>query len=313
MGHKYKVTVEEMNERFDNYLALKSDISRSGIQRLIKSGLAMVNGGVEKPGYKVKAGDVIELIVPDEPDTILIAEEIPLDIIWEDDHIVVVNKPAGMVVYPAVGNRSGTLMNALAFRCNKLSPVGAPLRPGIVHRLDKDTSGVMVIAKDNITHYDLVDQFREREIEKQYLALVFGNLKDEKGEINKAIGRSCSNRKKMSTKARRAKEAITQYEVEKRFGCATLIKVRILTGRTHQIRVHFASIGHSVLGDSLYGKKVSLETGQGLIKFDRQMLHASSLKLKHPVAGNIQEFTAPIPEDMQKTIHKLKDLKNSCF
>jgi 23S rRNA pseudouridine1911/1915/1917 synthase len=308
MGHKYTVSAEEIHERLDNFLSLKSDITRSGIQRLIKSGLAMVNGGVEKPGYKVKSGDIIEVIVPDEPDTILIAEDIPLDIIWEDDHMVVVNKPHGMVVYPAVGNRSGTLMNALAFRCKKLSPVGAPLRPGIVHRLDKDTSGLMVIAKDNITHYDLVDQFRDREIDKQYLALVFGNLKDKKGEINKSIGRSLSNRKKMSTKARRTKEAITQYEVVERFAFASLVRVRILTGRTHQIRVHFASIGHSVLGDSLYGKKVSLETSQAIIKFNRQMLHASSLKLKHPVTGEMQEFTAPMPEDMEEAIEKLKEL-----
>jgi 23S rRNA pseudouridine1911/1915/1917 synthase len=308
MGNKYTVSADEMNERLDNFLCVKSDITRSGIQRLIKSGLAMVNGGVEKPSYKIKAGDIIELIVPDEPDSILIAEDIPLDIVWEDDHIVVVNKPAGMVVYPAVGNRSGTLINALAFKCKKLSPVGAPLRPGIVHRLDKGTSGIMVIAKDNITHYDLVDQFREREIEKQYIAIVFGNLKDDKGEIKKPIGRSSSNRKKMSTKARRTKEAITQYEVVERFGYATLVRVRILTGRTHQIRVHFASIGHSVLGDSLYGKKVMLETGDGIIKFDRQMLHASILKLKHPVTGEHQEFTAPMPEDMQEALDKMKKI-----
>jgi 23S rRNA pseudouridine1911/1915/1917 synthase len=308
MGKKYKVSIDEMNERLDNFLSLKSDVTRSGIQRLIKSGLATVNNGVEKPGYKVKAGDIIELIVPDEPDTVLIAEDIPLDIIWEDEHMVVVNKPPGMVVYPAVGNRRGTLMNALAFRCKKLSPVGAPLRPGIVHRLDKDTSGIMVIAKDNVTHYDLVDQFREREIEKQYLALVFGNLKDDRGEINKAVGRSWTNRKKMSTKARRSKEAITQYEVTERFGLATLVKVRILTGRTHQIRVHFASIGHSVMGDSLYGKKVSLETAHGVIKFERQMLHAYSLKLKHPATGEYREFFAPIPSDMQEAVDKLKSL-----
>ncbi|UCH81969.1 MAG: RluA family pseudouridine synthase [Nitrospiraceae bacterium] len=307
MGNKYTVSFDEMNERLDSFLSLKSNIKRSGIQRLIKSGLAMVNGGVEKPGYKVRAGDVIELIVPDEPDTILIAEDIPLDILWEDDHMVVVNKPPGMVVYPAVGNRSGTLMNALAFRCRKLSPVGAPLRPGIVHRLDKDTSGIIVIAKDNVTHYNLVDQFREREIEKQYLALVFGDLKDDNGEIKKAIGRSWSNRKKMSTKARRAKEAITQYEVVQRFGYATLARVRILTGRTHQIRVHFAFIGHPVLGDSLYGKKLKLETEKGFIKFSRQMLHACSLKLKHPATGDYREFKAPMPGDMQEAIDKLKE------
>jgi len=311
MGNIYTVSIDEMNERLDNFLCLKSDITRSGIQRLIKSGLATVNSGVEKPSYKIKAGDTIELIIPDEPDTILIAEDIPLNIIWEDEHMVVVNKSAGMVVYPAVGNRSGTMINALAFRCEKLSPVGAPLRPGIVHRLDKDTSGVMVIAKDNITHYDLVDQFREREIKKQYLAIVFGNLKDDKGEITKPIGRSLSNRKKMSTKARRTKEAITQYEVMERFGFATLVRVRILTGRTHQIRVHFASIGHSVLGDNLYGKKLKLETGQAIIKFDRQMLHSYSLKLKHPVKGGIQEFIAPMPEDMQEVIDKLKELSTN--
>jgi 23S rRNA pseudouridine1911/1915/1917 synthase len=294
-------------ERLDTFLSLQADLTRSHVQKLIRDGLVKVNGSIEKPGCKVRIHDRVELTIADQPEDVLVPEEIPLDIIREDDSIIVVNKLPGMVVYPAAGNRSGTLMNALAYRCGRLCSIGAPLRPGVVHRLDKDTSGLIVIARENKAYYRLVDQFREREVEKQYLALVYGNLKDDSGEIVKMIGRSSSDRKKMSTRTRRGKEAITHFTVVKRFNAATLVKVNILTGRTHQIRVHFASTGHPVLGDKTYGKKSSLRIGQKVIKFPRQMLHAYSLKLKHPATDEFMEFEAPVPEDMEKVIREFEE------
>jgi 23S rRNA pseudouridine1911/1915/1917 synthase len=276
----------------------------------MKQGLVTVNKYTGKPGYKVKAGDRIEVTMPDEKNGGLIPENIPLDIIFEDEHIIIVNKPSHMVTHPAAGNKSGTLMNALAARCKKLASVGAPLRPGVVHRLDKDTSGVMVVAKDDAAYYHLIRQFKEREVEKHYTALLYGSLKKNYGEISAEIGRSVSDRKKMSTKTRSGKEAVTRFEVMKRFQSATLVKVRILTGRTHQIRVHFSSIGHPVLGDKTYGKKVEIDAGsKKKISFPRQMLHAFSLKLAHPVSGEVLEFTAPLPEDMEKAIRELEEVE----
>ncbi len=303
----YSITPETKAERLDTFISSKSVFTRSFIQKLLRQGLVTVNSRPEKPGYKVKTGDIIDLTIPDEPERVLVPEDIPLDILWEDEHIVVVNKPPNMVVYPAAGNRSGTLMNALISKCEKLSPVGAPLRPGIVHRLDKDTSGAMVIAKDEISHHNLVDQFKNREIEKNYMALLYSNTREDKGEINSAIGRSLSDRKKMSVKSRSGKEAITRFEVIKRFGVATQVKVRILTGRTHQIRVHFASVSKPVLGDRTYGKKTSIDLGSKKITFNRQMLHAHTLKMKHPVSGDIMEFTAAVPDDMKETIAALSE------
>lgn len=303
----YIVEPDKTAERLDTFLSLQADLTRSHVQKLIRDGLVTVNGSVEKPGYRVRVRDSVALMIKDEPREVLIPENIPLDIIHEDDSIVVVNKPAGMVVYPAAGNRSGTLMNALAHRHDSLCSIGAPLRPGVVHRLDKDTSGLIVIAKDNRAYYRLVEQFRGREIEKRYLALVYGYLKDDTGEIVKMIGRSASDRKKMSTRARRGKEAITQFSVVMRFAAATLVTVKILTGRTHQIRVHFASTGHPVLGDRTYGRKSSVRSGQKEIKFPRQMLHAQYLKLKHPITGEFMEFEAPVPEDMEKGIRELAE------
>ncbi len=304
----YTVRTETEIDRLDTLLSLKSSFTRSHIQRLIKLGMVTVNGNIEKIRYKVKINDRIEISIPDKPLELLLPENIPVDIIKEDDHIIVVNKPPHMVVYPAIGNRNGTLMNALAYSCDTLSPVGAPLRPGVVHRLDKDTSGLMVVAKNNRAHYDLVDQFREREIEKYYLVLIYGNLKDERGEIKKSIGRSTSDRKRMTTKSRSGKEAITQFEVIERFRQTSLIKAKILTGRTHQIRVHFASIGNPVLGDRIYGKKTLLTSGRQTINFPRQMLHAHRLKLKHPASKEIVQFEAPMPEDMEKSIDEIKML-----
>jgi 23S rRNA pseudouridine1911/1915/1917 synthase len=303
----YKVSPEKSSERLDMFLSSECGLTRSRVKKLIELGAVTVNSHPKiKTSHKLRGNDQVELVIPDEPEGILIPEDIPLEIIWEDDHIIVVNKPHGMVVYPAAGNRSGTLMNALVSKCTISASAGGPLRPGIVHRLDKETSGAMVIAKDDLSYHGLVDQFKNREIEKHYLALLFGSLKEEKGEINRAIGRSLSDRKKMSTRTRKGKEALTRFEVIERLGPVTMAKVRIITGRTHQIRVHFASIGHPVLGDRTYGKKTSIRIGNITIPFRRQMLHAHTIKLRHPVNGDIMEFTAPVPEDMEKVITKLK-------
>jgi 23S rRNA pseudouridine1911/1915/1917 synthase len=250
----------------------------------------------------------VEVTLP-EPvsEEVLIAEDIPLDILFEDDHIVVINKPPRMVIYPAAGNMRGTMMNALAFHCRSLATVGAPLRPGVVHRLDQDTSGVIVVAKTDDAYHNMVSQFRDRETEKQYLALIFGKMKKDQGMIHERIGRSSTDRKKMTTRTRHGKEAVTQYDVIDRYRSASLVKVRILTGRTHQIRVHFSAKGHPVLGDHTYGKKTELRLGQKVVTFARQMLHAYSLTMTHPATGRIMEFIAPMPEDMKKAIETLKD------
>ncbi|MBI5740079.1 MAG: RluA family pseudouridine synthase [Nitrospirae bacterium] len=301
----YVVAPEERAERLDTYISLKSNLTRSRIKRLIGQGLITVGSNMEKAGYKVREGDRIELTFPDEQEGSLAPEDIPVDIIHEDEHIIVVNKPPHMVTHPAAGNKSGTLMNAIISRCSKLAAAGAPLRPGVVHRLDKDTSGVIVIAKNDAAYYDLIRQFKERRVEKHYRALLFGDLKRDRGEIKAAIGRSVSDRKKMSTKTRRGKEAVTQFIVLQRFKSATLADIRILTGRTHQIRVHFASVGNPVLGDRMYGKLISIRQGLETVTFGRQMLHAYSLKLRHPVTGEDLEFTAPMPEDMKKATEEI--------
>jgi len=303
----YIVGPEISSERLDMFLSSESGLTRSRVKKLIEIGAVTVNSTPKtKTSHKLRGSDQVELIIPNEPEGILIPEDIPLDIIWEDDHIIVVNKPPGMVVYPAAGNRSGTLMNALVSKCAISATAGAPLRPGVVHRLDKETSGAMVIAKDDNAYHELIRQFKEREIEKHYLALISGNLKEDTGEIDRAIGRSLSDRKKMSVRTRKGKEAITRFTVVERFGPATMAKIQILTGRTHQIRVHFASIGTPVLGDRTYGKKTSIRIGNITVPFKRQMLHAHTIKLRHPVTRDIMEFTAPVPEDMEKAIEALK-------
>lgn len=301
----YIVGTETRAERLDTFISSKSELSRSYIQKIIKHGLVLVNSRAEKASYKIKPGELITLTIPDEPNVTLIPEDIPLDVVWEDEYIIVINKPPRMVVYPAAGHKRGTLLNALISKCRKLASAGAPLRPGVVHRLDKDTSGLILFAKDNKAYLNLIKQFKERKVEKNYLALLYGNLKTDRGEISAAIGRSDSDRKKMSIKTKRGKEAVTLFEVVKRFKPATLAKIRIITGRTHQIRVHFSASGHPVLGDSTYGKKTFIKIEQKTIYFSRQMLHAYSLKFQHPVNRSPLEFTAPMPEDMKKAIEEI--------
>ena len=305
----YPVDPESRPQRLDTFISTKCNLTRSYIQKLIREGMATVNSKKEKNSYRVRGGDLIELCISEQPKDSLSPEDIPLDVIWEDENIIVINKPPHMVIYPAPGNRSGTLMNALISRCSLLSSVGAPLRPGVVHRLDKDTSGVIVIAKNDPSYYHLAAQFKNREVEKEYLALLYGNLKPDRGEITAAIGRSVSDRKKMSIHIKSGKEAITRFEVVNRLGPATLAKVKILTGRTHQIRVHLASIGNPVLGDKTYGKKTHLRIGQKTVKFNRQMLHAQRLKITHPVNGDRLDFTSPIPEDMEEAVKDIVQLQ----
>ncbi len=291
--------------RLDIFVSEKACITRSQAQKLIREGFVTVNGESEDPGYKVRAADEVEVVMPPKADERLTPQNIPLKILFMDEYLAFIDKPAGMVVYPAAGHDSGTLMNALAYHSPKLASIGGSLRPGVVHRLDKDTSGVMVVALDDAAYYDLVEQFRKRTIHRKYVAVVSGLLKEDSGEIALAIGRSESDRKKMSTRTRRGKVAVTHWKVLKRLKGATLIEARLGTGRTHQIRVHFAAIGHPVLGDSTYGKKTDVEIKGGKIHIPRQMLHAETLGLTHPHTGEFIEYSSQIPEDMLECIEHL--------
>lgn len=302
------ILCSEGGERIDIFLAGKTGITRSQIQKLIEQGNVFVNDKPVIQNYRIRINDLISLGIPVKRDEGLIPENIPVEIFYKDEHLIVVNKPAGMVVYPAAGHGKGTLMNALAYHCGKLSTVGGPLRPGVVHRLDKDTSGLMVVALDDMAYYNLADQFKQRAIGRRYLALIYGNIREDAGEISLKIGRSESDRKKMSTSVRRGKEAVTKWKVLKRFNHAALIEAKLGTGRTHQIRVHFASIGHPVLGDRTYGKKVEVEVkAQKRIMFPRQMLHAERLDFIQPVTGKHLRFSSPLPEDMAKKVEELKE------
>jgi len=304
---KVVVQIHHAGQRLDTFLAEATDITRSQIQKLINKGNVLVNSRPTSQNYKVKANDVITLRLPPKEVEGLIPEPIPVEILYKDDHVAVVNKPAGMVVYPSVGHSHGTLMNALLHHCGKLATVGGPLRPGVVHRLDKDTSGVMVIALNDEAYYNLLEQFRQKTINKRYIVLIDRNIAKDEGEIALRIGRSVSDRKKMSTRVKRGKEAVTRWKVLERFGNATLIEVRLKTGRTHQIRVHFASIGHPLLGDRTYGKKIEVEVkGKRKISLPRQMLHAELLGFTHPVTGEYLEFSAPMTDDMAEKIKELR-------
>ncbi len=296
------VQTSETGERLDTFLAKKTGITRSQIQRLIEKGRVLVNNKDISQNYRLKANDLIYLSIPDKETEGLIPEPIPIEIFYKDEYLVVVNKPAGMVVYPAAGHTHGTLMNAISYHCKNLATMGGPLRPGVVHRLDKDTSGVMVIALNDEAYYNLIEQFRHRTINRRYIALIYGNLGEDEGEIALRIGRSESDRKKMSTRVKKGKEAVTRWKVSERFGNATLIEARLGTGRTHQIRVHFASTGHPVLGDRIYAKKT--------LSFPRQMLHAKLLGFTHPVTREYLEFSAPVPDDMAQ---KIKEFRGKMF
>ncbi|MDA8091685.1 MAG: RluA family pseudouridine synthase [Nitrospiraceae bacterium] len=305
---------DENAQRLDTVIAEKAGITRSQAKKLIETGKVLVNGDpLEKAGRKPKPGEqmLVELEMPESPQG-LPPEPYPLSIPYADDYLAVVEKPAGMVVYPGAGHSGGTLLNALVHHTGKLATIGGPLRPGVVHRLDKDTSGIMIVALEDSAYYGLLEQFRTRSIKRRYAALVWGAPKEDEGVITLAIGRSGADRKKMSTRTRRGKgkvkEAVTSWKVLRRFRNASLIEATLGTGRTHQIRVHFASIGHPVLGDRTYGKKTSIELAGRKIKIHipRQMLHAKLLGFVHPVTGKHMEFESPLPEDMAQVLEELE-------
>lgn len=306
MIEHYIVKPDEAGERIDTFLARKTEISRSQIQRLILTKNVLVNEKHIRQNFKIRAADIISVTFTHEHEDILVPESLDLPIIYKDHYVVVVDKPAGMVVYPAAGHRSRTLMNALSYYSDKLATVGGPLRPGVVHRLDKDTSGVMVIAVDDAAYYDLVDQFRQRTITRSYVALIYGTMQGEKGEILSKIGRSESDRKKMSTRVRRGKDAITRWKVLQKYQGAMMVEVKLATGRTHQIRVHFAAEGHPVLGDRTYGRIREISGQRRRIHFPRQMLHAAVLGFAHPSTGEYMEFSSPLPADMQTAVKELQ-------
>lgn len=293
--------------RIDSYLSAKNkDVSRVSIQRLIEEQKILVNGKKIKPSYKVQENDKITQQEEIPKEVSLKAQKIPIEILYEDKDIIVVNKPKGLVVHPANGNPDGTLVNAIMEICkDSLSGIGGELRPGIVHRLDKDTSGVLIVAKNDVAHIQISEQIKNHEVEKTYLALVKGIVKESKATINMPIGRSTKDRKKMAV-VKNGKEAITHFKVIERFpkSNCTLLEIKIETGRTHQIRVHLSQIGYPIVGDAIYSN------GKNKWKIEGQCLHAKSLKFKHPITQKEMFIEARLPEYFEKIIEQLKkDLK----
>ncbi|WP_390586537.1 RluA family pseudouridine synthase [Erythrobacter sp. MTPC3] len=297
--------------RLDKALADATDLSRARVQALIAAGHVELDGAAAtSPSAKAAPGALFTIYVPPAADAEAMPQNIPLNIAFEDEHLVVVNKPAGMVVHPAAGNPNGTLVNALLHHCRgQLSGIGGVARPGIVHRIDKDTSGLLVVAKSDAAHEGLAAQFADHSIHRRYLALCGGHPIPAAGTIDERIGRSDANRKKMAVlekNSSRGKHAITHYKVLKRLDDSALIECRLETGRTHQVRVHCASIGHALLGDPLYGKTPkSLKSLLSERKFARQALHAAELGFVHPISGETVSFTAATPADMQELIDEL--------
>lgn len=294
--------INEINkgERIDSYLAKNTKHSRANIQRLIDEEKILVNNSKVKVSYKMQVDDEIKIEDEQPKEISLRAQEIPLEILYEDSDIIVVNKPKGMVVHPANGNPDGTLVNAIMSICkDSLSGIGGEIRPGIVHRLDKDTSGVIVVAKNDKAHINMSEQIKNHEVEKTYIALVRGFVKENEATINMPIGRSSKDRKKMAV-TKEGKSAITHFKVIERFGNYTLLEVKIETGRTHQIRVHLTEIGYPIVGDTVYSN------GKNEWNIQGQCLHAKSLKFKHPITGKEMFIEAPLPEYFENVISELK-------
>ena len=307
--HQLTVPEDTAGLRLDRFLAsVLGTHSRSQIQRLIADGRVQVAGRTAKSNQAVKAGQVVTVEVPEPVAAAVAAEALPLGIIYEDHDLVVVDKPAGMVVHPAAGHAGGTLVNALLHHVSDLSGIGGEQRPGIVHRLDRGTSGVMVVAKHDASHDELARQFHDREVEKEYVALVWGTVHAGR-RIDEPIGRDPADRKKMSARARRSRAAVTRIVGAEHFGRAlTLARVAILTGRTHQIRVHLSAIGHPVVGDSLYGGVRRRVPGdlRAIARLDRPFLHAARLAFTHPVDGRRLEFSSDLPADLQRVLDDLR-------
>lgn len=304
MENKVLQAEEFVGDRIDKFLSCRlEEVSRSYIQKLIKEGHVSVNEKPVKANYKLGAGDEISVEIPEAKEPDILPEDIPLDILYEDQDILVVNKPKGMVVHPATGHYSGTLVNALMYHCkDSLSGINGVMRPGIVHRIDMDTTGSLLVCKNDEAHRILAEQLKEHTIRREYHAIVYGNIKEDTGTVDAPIGRHPTDRKKMSINHKNGKQAVTHYEVLERFGNFTYIRCRLETGRTHQIRVHMASLHHPLLGDEVYGPS-SRPPFPGL---KGQVLHAKILGIYHPATGEYMEFDAPLPQYFVDLLQKLR-------
>ena len=304
MKQEYIVPEKSSRLRIDKFLTeICPDYTRSFLQKLLKSELVEVNGKPVKSSYKTAAGDTVTFEVPEAVEAEITAQEMPLDILYEDEDVILINKPKGMVVHPAAGHYEGTLVNGLMHHCREqLSGINGVMRPGIVHRIDMDTTGVLIVCKNDLAHNSIAEQLKVHSITRKYYAVVFGSLKDDEGTIHAPIGRHPNDRKKMSINSKNGKDAVTHYKVLERFHGYTLVECRLETGRTHQIRVHMASIGHPLLGDQVYGPAKQPFRLQG------QTLHAGVLGFLHPRTGEYMEFSAPLPKYFEELLEKLRRL-----
>ncbi len=299
--NELRLTAETSGDRLDKFISESSngDITRSAAVKLIENGSCLVNGKAEGKNYKLKIGDEVTVVIPEPEEIDILPEDIPLDIVYEDEHLLVVNKPKGMVVHPAPGHYSGTLVNALMYHCkDSLSGINGEIRPGIVHRIDKDTSGLLIVAKNDIAHNGLAAQIKEHSFTREYEAVVNGSIKED-GTVDAPIGRHKTDRKKMCVTTENSRNATTHYFVLGNYGSYTHLRLRLETGRTHQIRVHMAYIGHSVVGDEVYGNgKPKWLMGQ--------CLHARKIGFIHPVSGEYLEFDSPLPEYFTKLLRSIE-------
>lgn len=299
---EYEAAPEQAGERIDKFItdSVNDDsISRTQVQEWIKAGAVRVNGNTVKANYKLSSGDQVVVRIPEPEDAAIIAENIPLDIVYEDSDVIVINKPRGMVVHPAPGHSSGTVVNALMYHCKDLSGINGVLRPGIVHRIDKDTSGLLMAAKNDLAHVSLAEQLKEHTVSRKYIALVHGNLPHDQGTIDAPIGRDQNDRKLFTVTEKNSKHSVTHFVVLERLVDYTIVELQLETGRTHQIRVHLKYIGYPLAGDPVYGRNKT-------VALKGQALHAALLGFKHPRTGEFLEFEVPIPPDMEHVINSLR-------
>ena len=299
----FEVETEQEGERLDKFLSIiYPDFSRAFFQKLIKNKQVCVNDDVQKASYCVKSDDIVTVEIPDAVETTIEPENIPLNILYEDEDLLIVNKPKGMVVHPSAGHYSGTLVNAIMYHCkDSLSGINGEIRPGIVHRIDMDTTGSLIVCKNDEAHVKIAEQIKEHSVNRIYVGIVCGNIKEDSGTIEGPIGRHPIERKKMAINEKNGKPAITHYKVLERFGNYTYVQFKLETGRTHQIRVHMASIGHPLLGDALYS------SGRSPFKhLQGQCLHAKTIGFIHPRTGEYMEYSAPLPEYFEKLLYLLK-------